>query len=83
MPESTPTSFELGLYSFGERMPDPQTSLTVSPQQRIHDLLEEIELADQVGLDVYGVGSITAPTTRCRRPPWCWPPPPPGPPRFA
>ena len=56
MPESTPTSFELGLYSFGERMPDPQTSLTISPQQRIHDLLEEIELADQVGLDVYGVG---------------------------
>ena len=24
--------------------------------QRLHDLLEEIELADQVGLDVFGVG---------------------------
>lgn len=55
---SQPTSvpFELGLYSFGERTPDTQTGLTVSPQQRVCDLLEEIELADQLGLDVYGIG---------------------------
>ncbi len=48
--------FELGLYSFGECMPDPQTGLIQRPQQRINDLLEEIELADQVGLDVFGLG---------------------------
>jgi probable LLM family oxidoreductase len=42
---------ELGVYTFAER-----TSDEVSPQQRLRDLLEEIELADQVGLDVFGVG---------------------------
>lgn len=47
---------ELGLYTFAERTPDPQTGETVSPAQRLRDLLEEIELADQVGLDVFGVG---------------------------
>jgi len=54
--DAAPAPFELGLYSFGERMPDPQTGLIVSPQQRLADLLEEIELADQLGLDVYGIG---------------------------
>jgi len=42
---------ELGVYTFAEL-----TSDEVSPQQRLRDLLEEIELADQVGLDVFGVG---------------------------
>jgi alkanesulfonate monooxygenase SsuD/methylene tetrahydromethanopterin reductase-like flavin-dependent oxidoreductase (luciferase family) len=47
---------ELGLYSFGERTPDPATGALVSPQERLAHLVEEIELADQVGLDVFGVG---------------------------
>src|SRR5512135_3008017 len=47
---------ELGLYSFAETTPDPATGHTVSPEQRLRDLLEEIELAEQVGLEVYGVG---------------------------
>ncbi|MGB7341763.1 MAG: LLM class flavin-dependent oxidoreductase [Phototrophicaceae bacterium] len=48
--------FELGLYSFAELTPDPVTGQKLSPTQRIQNLLEEIELADQVGLDVYGLG---------------------------
>jgi alkanesulfonate monooxygenase SsuD/methylene tetrahydromethanopterin reductase-like flavin-dependent oxidoreductase (luciferase family) len=28
----------------------------ISPVQRMHHLLETIELADQVGLDVFGLG---------------------------
>jgi len=28
----------------------------ISPEQRLRDLIEEMELADQVGLDVFGVG---------------------------
>jgi len=40
---------EIGIYTFGEL-----TSGTAG--QRMRDLLEEIELADQVGLDVFGVG---------------------------
>jgi probable LLM family oxidoreductase len=48
--------FEIGLYSFAELTPDPRTGQKISPAERIRDLLEEIELADQVGLDVYGLG---------------------------
>src|SRR5688500_4587504 len=47
---------ELGIYTFAETTRDPATGETISPAQRLHDLLEEIELADQVGLDVFGVG---------------------------
>ena len=47
---------ELGVYTFAEATPDPETGKTVSPERRLNDLLEEIELADQVGLDVFGVG---------------------------
>ncbi len=47
---------ELGLYTFAEVMPDPLTGKSVNPAQRLRDLMEEIELADQVGLDVFGVG---------------------------
>jgi probable LLM family oxidoreductase len=47
---------ELGLYSFAEVTPDPVTGEIISPAQRLNDLLEEIELADQLGLDVFGLG---------------------------
>jgi probable LLM family oxidoreductase len=47
---------ELGVYSFAERIADPTTGAVLSPQQRLAEIVEEIELADQVGLDVYGLG---------------------------
>src|SRR5438128_5197455 len=47
---------QLGIYSFGEMTPDPQTGRTIGARERLRRLLEEIELADQVGLDVFGVG---------------------------
>jgi probable LLM family oxidoreductase len=47
---------ELGVYTFAEATPDATTGQTISPTQRLRDLLEEIELADQVGLDVFGIG---------------------------
>jgi alkanesulfonate monooxygenase SsuD/methylene tetrahydromethanopterin reductase-like flavin-dependent oxidoreductase (luciferase family) len=47
---------ELGIYTFAEVTPDPRTGRAVEPAQRLRNLLEEIELAEQVGLDVYGVG---------------------------
>lgn len=47
---------ELGIYSFVENTIDPATGRPGDPRQRIANLLEEIELADQVGLDVYGIG---------------------------
>jgi probable LLM family oxidoreductase len=41
---------EIGVYTFAELSP------SVSPAQRLRNLVEEMELADQVGLDVFGVG---------------------------
>ncbi|MGH2935730.1 MAG: LLM class flavin-dependent oxidoreductase [Gaiellaceae bacterium] len=41
---------ELGLYSFAELAPRQ------SPAERLRELLEEIVLADELGLDVFGVG---------------------------
>ncbi len=55
MTNPTTPPFEIGLYTFGERTPDPSGHL-VTAEQRLKDLLEEIELADQVGLDVFGLG---------------------------
>ena len=46
---------ELGLYTFADMLPD-NTSRSKNTHQRINDLLEEIELADQLGLDVFGIG---------------------------
>ena len=45
---------EIGVDSFAAALTD--TSLAVSQADRMRDLLEEIEHADQVGLDVFGVG---------------------------
>jgi len=47
---------ELGVYTFGVNGADPRTGEATSTEQRFADLLEEIELADQVGLDVFGLG---------------------------
>ncbi|MCG3118569.1 MAG: F420-dependent glucose-6-phosphate dehydrogenase [bacterium] len=47
---------QIGIYTFAETTPDPGTGRTVSAAQRLRDLLEEVELADQVGLEVYGIG---------------------------
>ena len=41
---------ELGHYTFADLHPG------VSTEQRLRDLMEEAELADQVGLDVFGIG---------------------------
>ncbi len=47
---------QIGIDSFVETTPDPSTGITISPVDRMRELLEEIELADQVGLDVFGIG---------------------------
>ena len=47
--------FELGLYTFGDITPDPDGG-SVTPAQRLRDVVEEARLADEVGLDVFAVG---------------------------
>lgn len=47
---------EIGVSSFVETWPDVTTGEVMSHAQRLREVVEEIVLADQVGLDVYGVG---------------------------
>jgi probable LLM family oxidoreductase len=47
---------EIGVDSFAIASSDPVTGKTTKPVDRLHELLDEIELADKVGLDVFGVG---------------------------
>lgn len=47
---------EIGLSTFVETTPDVVTGEVMSHAQRIREVVEEIVLADQVGLDVFGVG---------------------------
>jgi probable LLM family oxidoreductase len=49
-------AMEIGIYSFAETRFDPRTGRQLDVGERLRHLLEEIELADQVGLDVFGVG---------------------------
>ena len=47
---------ELGLYTFADVQPDWVAGKAMNTHQRIQDLMEEIKLADELGLDVFGVG---------------------------
>jgi probable LLM family oxidoreductase len=47
---------QIGLDSFAAIASDPATGVTLSAEHQLRDLLTEIEHADQVGLDVFGIG---------------------------
>ena len=47
---------ELGIYTFAQLEPNPSDGEAISPAQRMRDLMEEIELSDQLGLEVFAVG---------------------------
>lgn len=47
---------EIGLSTFVETTPDVHTGELISHAQRLREVVEEIVLADRVGLDVFGVG---------------------------
>jgi probable LLM family oxidoreductase len=47
---------EIGIDSFAAILPDPATGKLPSATDRMADLLEEVEVADRVGLDVFGMG---------------------------
>ena len=47
---------QIGVDSFIANAPDPVTGQTITPTTRLANLLAEIELADRVGLDVFGLG---------------------------
>ncbi len=47
---------ELGLMSFADMQQESLPGSGINAQERMKDLLEEIKLADELGLDVFGVG---------------------------
>jgi probable LLM family oxidoreductase len=47
---------QIGIDSFAAAISDPVTGQVLTPVDRMQHLLEEIKLADQVGLDVFGIG---------------------------
>lgn len=47
---------EIGVDSFAAILPDPTTGRLPSATDRMSDLLEEVEVAERAGLDVFGIG---------------------------
>ena len=47
---------EIGLDSFAAASIDPKTGQASEPARHLRELLEAIDLADEVGLDVFGIG---------------------------
>lgn len=47
---------EIGITTFVENTPDPETGKLLSSHERMMNLMEEIELSDQLGLDVFCIG---------------------------
>lgn len=47
---------ELGISTFVETTPDPKTGKIMPHDQRIREVIDEVILADEIGLDVFGIG---------------------------
>lgn len=47
---------EIGIYTFVENTPVAGTQKPLPPAQRLKNLMKEVELADQVGLDLFAIG---------------------------
>lgn len=47
---------EFGLYTLGEHVPNPHTGKRVSAQERIKNIIEMAQLAEQAGMDVFQLG---------------------------
>ena len=47
---------EIGIDSFVATAPDPVTGEQLDAQTRLRNILEEIELADKAGVQVFGIG---------------------------
>ena len=60
---------ELGLYSFVETPPGPPETLGERTRTRLAQMMEEAELADKLGLDVYGLGEHHRPDFLISAPP--------------
>ena len=60
---------ELGIYSFVETPPGPPETLAERTRVRLAQMMEEAELADRLGLDVFGLGEHHRPDFLISAPP--------------
>jgi alkanesulfonate monooxygenase SsuD/methylene tetrahydromethanopterin reductase-like flavin-dependent oxidoreductase (luciferase family) len=47
---------EIGIYSLADLGPNPHTGNKISAKQRLCEIIEAAKVADEAGLDVFGVG---------------------------
>jgi len=64
---------QIGIDSFVAAVPDTLTGENLGPADRLSHLLDEIESADRVGLDVLGSASIIGRSFLIRRQKRSWP----------
>lgn len=60
---------EVGLYTFGDVGSDPASGVSFDWQTRLNNLMEEMQLADEVGLDFFGLGEHHRPNYAISSPP--------------
>ena len=57
LPKFDPSNgLEFGLYTLGEHVPDPHTGKQISAQERIKQMIEMAQLAEQAGMDIFQLG---------------------------
>ena len=54
--EYSAATMEVGLYTFGGLTADPYTGQRIEALERYRQVLQLAQLAEQAGLDVFGVG---------------------------
>ena len=64
-----PRGFEIGIFTFGEITTDPSTGRHADPAVRLREFIDLARLADQAGLDVFGVGEHHRPDFAISSPP--------------
>jgi hypothetical protein len=46
---------EIGIYTLADIGPDPLTGKTITSRERVKEMTQAAKLADEAGLDVFGV----------------------------
>jgi len=56
MTQDKKSDFEIGIYTLADIGPDPLTGKTITAKERVKEMIQAAKLADEAGLDVFGIG---------------------------
>ncbi|MDO4669983.1 MAG: LLM class flavin-dependent oxidoreductase [Aerococcus sp.] len=56
MPSATTAPLEFGLYTLGDHMPNPDTNVQIPPKERLNQIIQLGQLAEEAGFDAFQVG---------------------------